>query len=268
MKKIIILFLFLFTSSAYAAVEYPPIANPPRLVNDYAGVLSPKENQNLENKLVFFNDSTGTQIAVVIINTLDGYPIENYAFELSEKWGIGGSKNNNGALLLVAIQDRKLFIASGYGLEATLTDALAKRIIEKDIKPYFKEGQYFQGIDAGTSKMIDVVKGEYSDSPRRKKSEDGIPAFVLIFLVLFFIFLAKIFSVRRYSVLNGIGFWAAWSIINAARGRQRGGWQDFNRGSGPFFGGFGGGSGGSSSGGGFGGFGGGSFGGGGAGGSW
>jgi uncharacterized protein len=261
--KKFLLILFLMVFNAVKAVEFPPSPNPPRLVNDFTNTLSPRETESLEKKLLEFNDTTSTQIAVVIINTIDGYPVESYAFELGEKWGIGNKGKNNGALLLVVLQDRKIFIATGYGLEGSLTDALSRRIIENDIKPFFKEGRYYEGIDAGVSKIIDVVKGEYHDtSPRKRKSKNKLPSILFVLFVLFLIFAFKIFSVRRYAQLNDISFLAAWLLLNAARGRQSGSWGNFNSGSG----GFGGGS--SGGGGSFGGFGGGSFGGGGAGGSW
>ena len=113
-KYLLILFLLVF--GTLKAVEFPPSPNPPRLVNDFTNTLSPRETEALEEKLLRFNDTTSTQIAVVIVNTIDGYPLESYAFELGEKWGIGNKGKNNGALLLVVLQDRKLFIATGYGL--------------------------------------------------------------------------------------------------------------------------------------------------------
>jgi uncharacterized protein len=262
---LLIVCLFLF-GAVQAAVEFPPAPNPPRLVNDFTNTLTPNETKALEQKLLGFNDTTSTQIAVVIINTVDGYPVESYAFELGEKWGIGNKGKNNGALMLVVIQDRKIYIATGYGLEGALTDALSRRIIENDIKPFFKEERYYEGINAGVSKIIDVVKGEYHDTAsRKKKGKSEIPSILFVLLVLLFIFLFKIFSVQRYAKMNSITFLAAWLLLNAARGRQKGSWGSFNSGSGGF-GGFGGGS--SGGGGSFGGFGGGSFGGGGAGGSW
>lgn len=265
----LLIILNLLTLVAPAAVEFPPKPNPPKLVNDYSGTLAPDDIRRLEEVLVAFDDSTSVQIGVVVISTLDGYPISDYAFELGEKWGIGDKKKNSGALLLIAIKDRKMFIATGYGLEATLPDARCRRIIETDIAPDFKRGLYYEGIKAGTESMMKAVKGEYKDSPRKKaKRGSKVPAVLIIILVLLFVFLAKIFSVRRYSLLNNIPFWVAWSLLNAAAGRRKGSWRDFNSGSGTFGGWGGGGFGGGSSGGGFGGFGGGSFGGGGAGGSW
>ncbi len=259
-----LLFLVLMASFATspAAVEFPPKPDPPRLVNDFTSTLSAQELSEIEGNLVSFHDTTSVQIAVVMISTLDGYPVSEYAFELAQKWGIGQQKTNNGALLLIVKNDRKIFIATGYGLEGALPDAICKRIIENDIRPHFRQGNFFNGIKAGTAKMMDAVKGEYHDSPT-KNSKGGFPPVLIIILVFLFIILMKIFSVRRYASLNDIPFWIAWQLLNAARGRHTGKWGDFNRGSGGFGGGsFGGG--GSS----FGGFGGGSFGGGGAGGSW
>ncbi len=272
MKKYILILLCLLGSfSSFAAVEFPPRPDPPKLVNDFTNTLAEEDISRLERQLVAFDDSTSVQIAVVLISTLDGYPISDYAFELGEKWGVGDKKKNSGALLLIAINDHKLFIATGYGLEATLPDARCRNIIENDITPAFKKGLYYEGIQAGTEKMMQAVKGDYKDTPRKKSKGAGrIPAVLIIILVFLFIFLAKIFSVRRYSILNNIPFWVAWSLLNAAAGRRKGRWSDFSGGRGSFGGWSGGGGfgGGSSGGGGFGGFGGGSFGGGGAGGSW
>ena len=262
--RIVLLFLFVFVSTITLAVDFPKRPDPPRLVNDFTNTLSPNEIQQLEQKLVAFNDTTSTQIAVVILKSLDGYPASEYAFQLAQEWGIGQQKTNNGALLLISMGDRSMFIATGYGLEGVMPDALCKRIIENDIKPYFKEQQYYQGINVGTNQMIALVKGEYKASAPKKKGGQ-FPAFIIILIFFVIIIVMKVMGVRRYSSLNNIPFWAAWALINAAGARSRGRWNDFNGGSGGF-GGFGGG--GSSGGGGFGGFGGGSFGGGGAGGSW
>lgn len=265
-KYLLVLLCLLGIYSTSQAVDFPPKPNPPRLVNDFTNTLAGEDVDRLEQQLVAFDDSTSVQISVVLISSLDGYPISDYAFELGEKWGIGDKKMNSGALLLIALDDHKLFIATGYGLEATLPDARCRNIIENDITPNFKKGLYYEGVQAGIEKMMQAVKGDYKDTPRKKSKGDGqFPAVLIIILVFLFIFLAKIFSVRRYSMLNNIPFWVAWSLLNAAVGRRRGRWKDFNSGGGSF-GGWGGG--GSSGGGGFGGFGGGSFGGGGAGGSW
>ncbi len=250
--------LFLFSFPGFSQ-ECPEKPSPPRLVNDYTGALSESEKQALENKLVAYNDSTSTQIAIVMLHTLDGYPIDDYAFSLAEKWGIGQKGINNGVLLLVAVNDRKVFIATGYGMEGVMPDGLIKRIIEQDIKPSFKIGDYYGGLDRGTDSMFRLAAGEYKSS--EKKDSGKPPPVIFILAIIFFVVMAfamKIRSVQKYSIVNNIGFWAAWSLLNQAGRIHRGTWGGFSGGSG-----WGGGGGG-----GFGGFGGGSFGGGGAGGSW
>ena len=264
-KNIFLLIVFAFISLVSNAIDYPKRPDPPHLVNDFTKTLSPLEMESLESKLVAFDDSTSTQIAVVVMRSTDGYPISDYAVELAQQWGIGQKDKNNGILFLVALDDHKLWISVGYGLEGALPDALAKRIIENEIKPYFKEGQYYKGIDNGVNTIMSAVKGEYKGTPRKRSKDVGLAPILLIIAFFVLVIVFKSMSVRRYASMNNIPFWVAWQLLNAARGRQTGRWNDFNRGGGSF-GGWGGG--GSSGGGGFGGFGGGSFGGGGAGGGW
>jgi uncharacterized protein len=263
MRKLLSLLamLFLLVVSG-SAQNFPEQPTPQRLVNDFSGTLSPDETQRLEAKLVAFNDSTSVQIAIVMIRTLEGYPASDYAFKLGEKWGIGQAKSDNGVLLLIAMEDRELFIATGYGVEATLTDALCRRIIESDIKPFFREQKFYEGIDKGASQMMSAVKGDYKPlPPRKQKGQKGIPFFGVILIFFLIVFMLRILGARQHAQVNNIPFWTAWMLLNAARRRSSGGY------SSGWGGGFGGGSGGFG-GGGFGGFGGGSFGGGGAGGKW
>lgn len=271
MKKlglILVLFITMFSSS-WAQVEYPKPSDPPRLVNDFTNTLDASQVKQLEKKLVEFADSTSTQISVVVITTTSDMPISDYTIELGNQWKIGTKGNENGVLLCIALNDKQLFIATGYGVEGALPDALCGKIISNDIRPFFKEGKYFEGIDNGVSKIIDAVKGEpYKATATKKgfrKFKSGPIFFVLFFFALIIIF--KVISVRRYALNNGISFWVAWQLLNAATRTQSGRWTDFTRGSGGF--GYGGSYGGSdNNSGGFGGFSGGSFGGGGAGGGW
>jgi uncharacterized protein len=250
---ILLLFSFSFVQ-AQIEKELPARPAPARLVVDYTNTLAPDQKEALENKLVSFDDSTSNQIAVVIIETTGDYDISDYAVALGRAWGIGNKETNNGILLLVAKNDRKMWIATGYGLEGALPDATAKDIIESEIKPNFKENDFYRGLDQGTDAIIAATKGEYTAPEHyrnRKKDGEGIPAIVIIIIVFIIISIIKRggggghYNRRGYRNSSSALWWLA-------------------AGSG-----FGGGhsSGGSSSGG-FGGFGGGSFGGGGSGGSW
>lgn len=260
MKKLAALFLlWILSTTIINAQNLPPRPDPPKLVNDFTGTLSTSESQMLEEKLVAYDDSTSTQIAIVILKTLDGYPIEDYAFALGDAWGIGRKQKDNGVLILIAIEDRDIFVATGYGMEGVMPDGLVKRIIENDIKPNFKAGQYYQGLDEATDSMFKLAAGEYTGEPRSDLKENWPFFFVIGFFILMFVLIlwAKAKSARAYSALNDIPFWTAWNLLNQTRRSHHGSWGGFSGGSS-----WGGG------GGGFGGFGGGSFGGGGAGGSW
>jgi uncharacterized protein len=228
--------------------------NPLTLVTDAAGVLSAEQRQALENKLVAFDDSSSNQIAVVIISSLDGYPKEEYATKLFREWGIGDKKNNNGILLLIAIQDRQIRIEVGYGLEGAIPDITALNIIDNDIKPAFKAGNYYEGIDLATDDIAKAAVGEYKVKKAKKSKGKGSGGLFIIILVIIFIVLRG--GRGGGSNIGGGGFsdvatgMLLGSLLGGGSRHGGGGWGD------------------SGGGGGFGGFGGGSSGGGGAGGSW
>ncbi|MDC1221265.1 TPM domain-containing protein [Salibacteraceae bacterium] len=232
--------LALLVSLESFALEVPPTPN--RLVNDYAGVLGSSNANRLESKLRSYMDTTSTQIAVVTISSLEGDDLFDFSQRLAEKWEIGGGENDNGVLLLVSVNDRAIRIHTGYGTEGAIPDAIAKRIIENEVKPPFRDGDYFSGIDQATNAMIQALSGEYKGSPQQKGRG---PASFIPFVIILIIFL--------------IGGWRRRYTGYSSRGRGYYG--------SPFIGGFGGGSSGGG-GGGFGGFGGGGFGGGGASGGW
>ena len=129
----IIVFLFLLAPAFLLADDFPERSN--RLVNDFSNTLSAQEVSSLEQKLVAFNDSTSTQVAIVIMQSTGFYDISEYAVQLYNKWGIGQKEKNNGILILVAKDDRKVFINTGYGIEGVLPDVLCKRIVDRDIVP-------------------------------------------------------------------------------------------------------------------------------------
>jgi uncharacterized protein len=265
-RKLLLLVCILVTGAAVAQ-DLPERSS--EIVSDLAGMLSASERQALESKLVNFSRTTSTQIAVVTVPDLGGYEIADYAVRLGEKWGIGQKGKNNGILVLVSRDDRKMNISTGYGVEGALTDALSRRIIEKEMKPAFKQGNYYEGLDRATSTIMSLVKGEFTADQYAGQQGRGAKKFpgFLVLLVLGVIALVgytKVSGVRRYARTNHIPFWVAWSLMSAAASQSRGRWSDFSSGGGSF-GGWGGGGGSS---GGFGGFGGGSFGGGGASGDW
>jgi uncharacterized protein len=169
----------------------------------------------LDRKLAAFERETTNQIAVLLIPSLEGDSLEDYSIRLAEKWKIGQQGRNNGVILLIVKNDRKLRIEVGYGLEGALPDALAGTIIRNEISPRFREGQFYQGIDAGVNAVIAATKGEYKASPKRKRSqmEAWIPfLFVGAFLV-FFTLAASRARRRQYHSgssrgwTSGGGFW-------------------------------------------------------------
>lgn len=242
--------LFANNSFAQNIIEKP---SPTTLVTDIAGVLTPKQKQALENKLVAIDDSTSNQIAVVIIPSLDGYPKEEYATKLFRAWGIGNKKTNNGVLLLIAINDREIRIEVGYGLEGAIPDITALNIVDNDIKPAFKAGNYYEGIDQATDNIAKAAVGEYKVAKAKKSrsKSKGSGGFLIILIIIFLVL--RNGRGGGGSNIGGSGF------SDVATGMLLGSLL----GGGSRGGGFGGGGGG-----GFGGFGGGSSGGGGAGGSW
>lgn len=231
------------------------------LVFQYTAFLDPQEKEHLNNKLVHFARETSNRIAVVAVDSLCGYPPADFAFQLGEAWGLGKKGIDNGVLILVkpngAAGTRHVFIAVGYGLEGAIPDLIAKRIVDEEVLPQFRQGDYYAGMDRATDVLMALAKGEIN---AKSYGEKSVPWGTVAVLVLFTLFI--LFSVmgrtRRYARTNGIDFWTAMTLLNAASGRHGGSWGGFSGGRGG--GGFGGG--------GFGGFGGGSFGGGGAGGSW
>jgi uncharacterized protein len=249
--------LFLFsTPLSFAQFEIPEKPSFQTSIYDYAKLLSDSEKQQLEEKLVRYSDSTTTQIVIVTIDDLKGENIDVLSTNWAQTWGIGQAKEDNGVMILVAKNDRKLSIRPGYGLEDKLIAAICGEIIRNVIVPEFKAGSYYNGLDKGVDTIIKVVKGKYKGT-RKQNNKDSIPiaAFIIIFIIVIIIISRNKSSGKGGS---GIGSPSLLDIIILSNmGRSSGG---------GFGGGFGGGS---SGGGGFGGgFGGGGFSGGGASGGW
>ncbi len=261
MKKLFSIYILLLVGIvAYSQDSFDPESllkqkPPAQLVNDFTNTLTLEQKQSLENKLVAFNDSTSTQIAVVIIPSLNGRDIADYNVKLGRAWGVGGKEFSNGVVLLIAKGDRKLNIATGYGVEGALPDITSKHIIDDVIVPNFKGNDYYRGIEEGTDAIMKAVKGEYTaPANNRKKGPSGSRIIFIIIMIIVFLIISSKGGGRGGSFMSRRG--AMPFILGSLLGNS-------GRGGG---GGWSGGGGGSS--GGFGGFGGGSFGGGGSSGSW
>lgn len=257
--KIIFSTFLLLCSVVLFGQTLPERPNPPRLVNDFTKTLTPEQVDALESKLVALDNTTSTQIAVVIVPSVNGATIADYNVELLRKWEVGTKKNNNGVILLIAKDDRTLDITVGYGLEGALTDATAKSIIDDIIVPSFKGSDYYRGIEQGTDAIVQAVKGQYNTAQATTttgKSGSRIGFFIIVIIIILLVSRGGgrgggggSFMSRRGQ--TGIGEALLLSTLFGGGGRGGGDW-----------------GGGGGGGGGFGGFGGGSGGGGGASGSW
>ncbi len=248
MKKLLFICSLLFSVSVSAQIEkiIPARPSPPKLVNDFTGTLTPQQIAALEDKLVAYDDSTSNQVAVVIIPTTGDYSVEEIGLEIIRRWGVGNKDKNNGIVLLVAKDDRKLRIEVGYGLEGAVPDVTAKSIIENYITPNFKEGNYYRGLDEGTDAIIRAAAGEYkAPANYGSKKKKGFGAWGTIAIIIFFILLSLFGGSTGGGTYVSRGGFRGWT--------GGGGWS---------------GGGGGGGGGGFGGFGGGGGGGGGASGGW
>lgn len=267
-RKLLFLFAFFYSfsilSQGYKIPEKPKFQTS---IYDGVKLLSASQKNNLENKLIRYSDSTSTQIVIAVISSTQGENINYLAANWGEKWGIGDAKKDNGILILVAKNDRKIAIQNGKGVEYLLTDFLSKRIIERVITPEFKKGNYYKGLDKGTDYIFRTLQGEFTGARKESSKKSNSRGFIFIFIIIvFFIFIVLGNKNNRGGGRGGkyrkrdLATDILQTIILTNAGRRSGG----------FGGGFGGSTGGGSfGGGGFGGgFGGGSFGGGGASGSW
>ena len=246
-------------------------------VNDYTGLLTQQQTQKLEQFLTEYAESSSNEIAIIIADLPPGETENTYTYEVAEAWGVGGKENSNGILVGLYLNERRVRIEVGYGLEGAVPDIVSGNVIDKDMLPYFRDGNYYEGLARGVQALSVVAEGEYPDAVRRKYydapsaeyvDDPGAGSILFLIILIFFIF---IFLSRR-----------GGGDDDDYRGPPRRG-RGYYRG-GPYWWGSGGswssGSGGGSSwgggswggggfgGGGFGGFGGGSFGGGGASGGW
>jgi uncharacterized protein len=261
MKRLIILTIALLGVTLLNA-QIPERPTPPRLVNDFAGVLDKNEYTSLEQKLEQFARETSTQILVVTVDDLQGNDAGDYAFRLGEQWGVGQSENDNGIVILLkpktGNENGQIFVATGYGLEGVLPDAVVNGdIVDTEMIPQFQKNNYYKGLVNGINVIIDITGGEYTAEYYQENYAQRSGGFApgLIFFLIIFVIVPLLRGRRRrfYSPGKSLPFWLALGMMSGGSS-HRGSFSNFSSGGGNF--------------GGFGGFGGGSFGGGGAGGSW
>ncbi len=186
-KIIVFAFLLIGTNGLMAQPKIPELK---QYANDFTGTISSSQLSQLSQELKKFDDATSNQIVLLIIPTLDGYPLDMYANEVAEKNKIGTKGNDNGILFLVVKNDRKMRIEVGYGLEGALPDALASSIIRNEVAPYFKSDDYYSGVIAGLTAIISATKGEYTNTRKRRDNDEdgGFPWGFLVFIIIFLVF--------------------------------------------------------------------------------
>lgn len=263
MKKFFLLFfLFVGFQSAFAqTIEKKP--NPPMAVNDFGNFLAPFQKDALEQKLRAYNDSTSSAIVIITVSDLQGYDIAQVSLKYIRDWGVGVQGKNNGVVILVSKAERKARIETGNGMEGVLPDILCEQIINERMIPFFKNNDYYGGLNNAVDAIIQAAAGEYKADPAAQKSGGSLLGKIIplavIFIIILFLFSGRGGGGGSYmsgkgssSFLGGLPWFLLGSLMG---GGGRGG-------------GFGGGDGGGFGGGGFGGFGGGGGGGGGASGGW
>jgi uncharacterized protein len=229
-KTTLLLTLFLLVNgSVVAEPKFPPLTG--RIV-DQAGVLKGSDRSRLESVLAAHENKTGNQVVVAVLNSLDGYEISDYGFRLGRHWGIGQKGQNNGAILLIAMEERSIRIEVGYGLEGFLTDAKSKIIIEEIITPFFKSNKYSEGIFNGTQAIVNVLEEnaltEGVTKPKRKqKSPDWLG---IIFIIIFLYLATRRGSISRHGGYIGGGFFGGGGGFSGGGGGFSGGGGSFGGG--------------------------------------
>ncbi len=252
-------------SVAFAQFQIPEKPQLETSVYDYINLLPEGQKKSLEQKLIRYSDSTSTQIVMAIISSTEGENITYLGAQWGQKWGIGQAGKDNGILVLLAKDDRKIAINTGYGVEGSLTDAMSRRIIENVIIPQFKQDDYYGGLSKGADAIFQVLNGEFKEE-RLFDDNQGFPFESFLPIIIFIVILIILSSRNRRNrggrgggKKSGLDLWDIIILSNMGRGGFGGGSSRGGFGSGGSFGGGGGFSGG---------FGGGGFGGGGASGGW
>jgi uncharacterized protein len=212
------LLLVVFTCIAWAQVAVPPLKG---RVTDLTGTLTAEQSASLEQMLQSFEARKGSQVAVLMVPTVKPEAIEQYALRVAEQWKIGRAKIDDGAILVVAKDDRELRIEVGYGLEGALNDATANRIVEDVIVPRFREGDFYGGISAGVDRMIRVIDGEPLPEPARPRPQVGggigqsLPVLLILAMVVGGLLRRMLGRVAGSMAAGGVVGGLAWLLVGA-----------------------------------------------------
>ena len=227
-----IIFLLAFS----AVLAQPKIPELEQYATDLTGTLKPSQLNRIDSYLKAFEDSTSNQLLFLMIPSLQGYPLENYTYEVAMKNKIGTKRHDNGVLFFVSKNDRKMRIEVGYGLEGALPDALASSILRNEVRPYFRNGDYYSGIINGIVSIVKATEGEYkgSGNSRRGNKKNKFP-FVLIFWII--IFIISMFKRRRNGGRGGGIFFLGGGGMLGGGSLGGGGFGGFSGGGGSFGGG-------------------------------
>ena len=191
-KSVMVLVLALLGIVSSSA-QIPEKPNPPRLVNDLAGIFTPQQVVELEDSLARFSKRTSNQVTVVTVNDLGGMEASQFAYEIGEQWGVGGSKNNNGVVILIKPKNEtkgQAFIATGYGVEGVLPDASCSKIINNEMIPAFKQNDYYGGVERALNIILPVLAKEYSIEEYENDDLGGaLGGFAVAAIGMIFVFL-------------------------------------------------------------------------------
>jgi len=231
------LWVFLLLISVLCSVSIAAETKIPKLeqrISDFTNTLSFQEWQQVDRLLKSFEDSTSTQVVVLMVSSLEGESIEEYANKTFTQNKIGQAKKDNGVLLVIAKQDHAMRIEVGYGLEGTMTDAITSQIIRQEITPYFKSDNYFGGIVTGVDAIMRATAGEYHAESKGKRAPAASAGLLAIFILFVLFILMPILSSRRRSIIGSGGhrYYSGWGYGSGFGGGGFGGGGGFSGGGG------------------------------------
>lgn len=223
LKFVLPFLLIVFSNQVYSQLAIPKLE---RRVTDQIGLLSSSQREVMEAQLSALEKEKGSQVAVLIVSSTSPETIEQYSIRVADEWKLGRSDPDDGVLFLVAKADRKVRIEVGYGLEGAIPDAIAKRIIENNVIPHFRDGDYYLGIEEGLESISSLIRGEelpeVSETNSSRNEQVSMLFFVGAIFLIFILILVKVVLAKKYGniksnlVVMAIVFIAIWIIVNLA----------------------------------------------------